>query len=304
MKKYCKLLLLISFNATSFAEDVGSYCGFYLKMLPTKSGYQVVKTSANYINSSNVLYAIYDLNAKNYKLLTIPKSDNPNFQCNSEYGDSDSEGYCSGDFVLDENNVNKEQASNAITESLKSVTSSLGGFLGANSSQKRKTDKPFTPYPNVAAIKMAQEKSDLLTSQFTQIELSACAEEQKKQAARKKAEEEQLRKVAQLEAQQKKQAQNETKTKQVVKSNPHQLVKCNGIYIQSNTPASAYTMRSGDCIGNAAYANCEQTSSGIICERIYLNSHMGGGRGHWCTLDRKGDACIYHKNVCITCSYY
>lgn len=129
MKKYCKLLLLISFSATSFAEDVGNYCGFYLKMLPTKSGYQVVKTSANYINSSNVLYAIYDLNAKNYKLLTIPKSDNPNFQCNSEYGDSDSEGYCSGDFILDENNVNKEQASNAITESLKSVTSSLGGVF-------------------------------------------------------------------------------------------------------------------------------------------------------------------------------
>ena len=47
------------------------------------------------------------------KLLTIPRSDNPNFQCNSEYGDTDSKGYRCGDFVLDENNANKEQAINA-----------------------------------------------------------------------------------------------------------------------------------------------------------------------------------------------
>lgn len=132
----------------------------------------------------------------------------------------------------------------------------------------------------------------MLTSQFTQIELSACAEEQKKQAARKKAEEEQIKKDAQLKAQQDKQAQNQSKTQAVAKPNPNKLLKCSGIHIQANTPASAYTFPKGDCIGTNAYANCERTSSGIICERIFLNSHMGGN-GHWCTLERRGQACIY-----------
>lgn len=259
MRKYLSLILALG-SVHLFADDIGKYCSFYIKMTPAGNGYQVVKTSDNYINSANVLYTIYDMDAKEYKLLTIPRNDNPNFQCNTEYQDANTAGYCEGDFVLNEDSANKEEASNAITNSINSVTNSLTGFLGSSTKtkKKRKASKPFTPYPNPTTIKVAQENSDLLTSQFTKTALLACDEERAKQIAKKKQEEEQLKKDAQLKA---KRDKADTEANKVCSAATANITK---------SPISISSMKAADSKITAIYKKYGFNSTASCRRKVYL----------------------------------
>lgn len=295
MKNILGVLLMLSM-ATTFADDAGNTCGFYVKMSKLDQGYQVIAASNEYINAPNVLYTVYDLKNKNIKLLTIPTRDHSGFKCDSGYDYGNEDGYCTGDFVLNEEvEKNKANTGNDVTSSIENITNSLNGFLGGvakiSNNKKKQEPTPFTPYPNPATIKIAQDHSDLLTSQYTKVQIENCEQVNAKQMAQKKAEEERLKQEKINQAKMAKQNKSQPKATNSFFSRPG-VQKCMGIELTQFTTIKKHP--NGECAsGYFAYGNCTRAAKGDgvpvgtpICQVYFMISYSNGGR-HGCEV-RKG----------------
>ncbi len=180
MNKLLLASLVISVSYSVFATPNTIECEFVVSLQKTtNNGYTVTSAGAN-PSAANQLIVNYNTRSGKLNSLSAPKFKSEDQKCDDDSEDA----YCQGDFITSKSDGSSNAGSSNLASGISSSISGVLGNLGieakpANNQFKRKEIKtPFTPYPNIGNIKMAEQNSDILTSPISKTEIERCNKRQ------------------------------------------------------------------------------------------------------------------------------